>query len=443
MTTHGEGNPQFESMSHAPEVPLSHLVVTWALMIPLFCFASNGMLWFRAGASNNALTARFGVLGSGATNTADNIAITLLLFVTIPSLLFPRAKSVVGALRKDIVFIALAVWPILSCLWSQLPIVSLEWAPVAALEIVFAFYLFGRFSPVRQMQLLLLLGWTCLVLSILLSLFIPNYGIDHTENAAAWRGMYPHKNLCSMTTAFLLPAALYAPAPVLLSKILRVSYVCLSVWVIIMTQSATGKILLVCLFAYAILTKLASRLSSSVRAIGLVVGIAIALALVAVVLPAREEMLLSLGKDSTLTGRTEIWRSLMPSIMRHPFLGYGYKAFWRGYEGESANTAFATHWAVTSAHNAFLEVWLGLGIVGVALVVYSLLRAIRNAFLCFRAGRSPYLAWCSSILVLTIITSADEGELVNPISLMWILYILACAGLSHGAKHIRFEANHG
>ena len=443
-TSYEQGHAQFESVYHAPEVPLSHLVVTWVLMIPLVCFASNGMLWFRAGTGNNALTARFGVLGSGgATSAADNAAITLLLFAIVPALLFPWAKSVVEIFRRDGVFVALAVWPILSCLWSQLPTVSLEWAPVAALEVVFAFYLYRRFSYVRQMQLLLLLGWICLVCSIFLSLFLPNYGIDHTDPAAAWRGMYSHKNLCSMTTAFLLPAAFYAPAPGVLSKILRVAYVCLSAGLIVMTQSATGKIVLVCFCAYVIATKVASRLPSKERTIALIAGSVIALAMVAVGFTASEQILLSLGKDPTLTGRTEIWRAIMPSIMKHPFLGYGYRAFWRGYEGESANTSFATHWAVTSAHNAYLEVWIGLGAVGVALVVYSLLRAIRDAFVCLQGEKSPYLGWCASIVFLTLITSADEGVLLNPNSLMWILYILACVGLSHGAMRIRFEANHG
>jgi exopolysaccharide production protein ExoQ len=441
MTTYEEANAQ--SVYRTPEAPISHLVVTWALMIPLVCFASSGLLWFRGGAGNTALAARFGVLGSGAAATLDNTVVALLLFVTISTLLFPWVKSVVGLFRRDIVFVALAVWPILSCLWSQLPMVSLEWAPVAALEVVFAFYLYRRFSPVRQMQLFLLLGWICLLLSIFLCLFFPNYGIDHTDTAAPWQGMYPHKNLCSMTTAFLLPAALYAPAPGLFSKILRVAYVCLSVFLIVMTQSATGKIVLVCFGAYVIATKVSSRLPSKERTIALIVGVTIALALVAVGVSASEQILLSLGKDSTLTGRTEIWRSIMPSIMKHPFLGYGYRAFWRGYEGESANTSFATHWAVPSAHNAFLEVWLGLGIVGVVLVVYSLLRAMRDAFVCFQGGKSPYLGWCASIVFLTIVMSMDEGELLTPNNLLWILYILACAGLSHGAKRIRFEVNRG
>jgi exopolysaccharide production protein ExoQ len=166
------------------------------------------------------------------------------------------------------------------------------------------------------------------------------------------------------------------------------------------------------------------------------------MACVVVALSKAMAMLFFLGKDPTLTGRTEIWQASMLSILKHPILGYGYRAFWRGYQGESANASFAAHWAVPAAHNAFLEVWLTLGAVGLALVLYSLLRAGRDALVCIRA-RSPYFGWCASVVFLTIVTSVAEGFLVNPNSLMWILYILACVGLSEGARRTRLGLQHG
>lgn len=422
-------------------MPISHLVVSWVLMVPLVCFASNGLLWFRA--SNNELTSRFGLLASGQSGTKDYIAISILLFAIVPLILFPKMKSVIDLCRKDRVFAALAVWILLSCLWSQFPMVSLEWAPVAVLNIVFAFYLYRRFSPSQQVRLLLLFGWICLVLSIVLSAFFPQYGIDNSGVTGAWRGMYPHKNMCSMTTVFLLLGALYAPATTFLSKAFRVVYVCLSVFLIIMTQSATGKITLALLLAYFIATRLATALHSKDRTTVFVLGSMIALSILGLGISYAKQILLFLGKDPTLTGRTEIWLAIIPSIAKRPILGYGIKAFWRGYEGESANVSFAAHWAVTSAHNAFLEVWLALGAVGVVLVVYSLLRAIGDAFVCLRSGKSPYLAWYACIIFLTIITSADEAELVSPYSLMWILYILACLGLSEGARRYRLGLDCG
>ena len=234
-----------------------YLVVSWVLMIPLLCFASTGIPWFWNGGGGE-LTERFGVLASAETGTAATAAITILLFAIVSVLVFPWIKSVIQLCRRDKVFTAIAAWAILSCLWSQFPIVSLEWAPVAVLNIVFAFYLYRRFRPDQQIRLLLLLGWVCLVLSIVLALFFPRYGIYY----GAWRGMYPQKNMCSMTTIFLLLPALYAPTTDLLSKVMRVAYMCLSGFLILMTQSATGRITLVCLVIYVVATRLVSRLDS-------------------------------------------------------------------------------------------------------------------------------------------------------------------------------------
>ena len=35
-----------------------------------------------------------------------------------------------------------------------------------------------------------------------------------------------------------------------------------------------------------------------------------------------------LGKDTTLTGRTELWDAVVSLIKERPFLGYGYRAMW-------------------------------------------------------------------------------------------------------------------
>ena len=42
------------------------------------------------------------------------------------------------------------------------------------------------------------------------------------------------------------------------------------------------------------------------------------------------------GKDATLTGRTDLWNVAITMIARRPWLGYGYGGFWRGWTGESA-----------------------------------------------------------------------------------------------------------
>jgi exopolysaccharide production protein ExoQ len=419
------------------ETSVLSLAIAWMLMVPLFCVASDGVLWFRQSADITLMSATYGSLASSGSNSTDNAAIGALLFFTVGLAIFPRLKAVWALFRQDRVFLALMIWLLLSCAWSQFPEVSIRWAPIAAINIIFAVYLYVRFKPEQQMRLFLALGWVCLLLSFTLAVFFPRYGIDPTFSIVSWRGMYSQKNLCSMVTLFLLPGAFCVPTKGLVSKLLRVVYVALSIVLIFMTQSATGRLAVVCLLVYFAAIKLLVPFSSRERTVALVVGALVVAVVVVGGVSAAKEIAVLLNRDPTLTGRTDIWAAILPSALKRPILGYGYVGFWRGFEGESANVSLVKGWSVTSAHNGLLEMWLDLGLVGVGLVLFALFRALRDAFIGFRRGSSPYLSWCTCMIFLTIVISVDEGEFLVASTVMRILFIIACLGLSEAASKIR------
>lgn len=79
----------------------------------------------------------------------------------------------------------------------------------------------------------------------------------------------------------------------------------------------------------------------------------------------------ALGRDSTLTGRTDIWASLMPDISRQPILGYGFSGFW-------TVTRTIDH-QIGEAHNGYLDVCLQLGLVGLGLTGIFILSGAKKA----------------------------------------------------------------
>jgi exopolysaccharide production protein ExoQ len=69
----------------------------------------------------------------------------------------------------------------------------------------------------------------------------------------------------------------------------------------------------------------------------------------------------ALGRDSTLTGRTELWGEVL-EMGTNPLLGAGFESFWLG---ERLEKLWALHWwKPTQAHNGYLEVYLNLGASG-------------------------------------------------------------------------------
>jgi exopolysaccharide production protein ExoQ len=406
-------------------------VFTWLILGALFCYACNGTLWFRA--QSSAVVDTYGTAASGSSSKADNVAILAFLLLTLSLPLFLRARAILRTLRENPVFFFIPAWASASFLWSQIPLVSMEWAPATCLVVLFACYLHCSLSSEEQIRLFLFLGTICLVVSVLFSAGSSTY----RDSTGAWSGIYTQKNICCMVTEFLLLPVFYARSNGLLMKLFRVIYTVSSIGLILMTQSATGRITLALTLAFVTMTKVLPRLRTVERKLLLLGGAILTSVTIAFGFAAYAKIARELGKDPTLTGRIDIWSALIPSILKHPFLGYGYRAFWRGYQGESAYVSLASHWAPPNAHNALLEIWVTLGLVGVALILFTVLRALKDGFLCLVNSNSTGLAWCASTVFLMLLLSVDEAEYLNPFSLMWLLYILACLGLTAGARELR------
>jgi exopolysaccharide production protein ExoQ len=83
------------------------------------------------------------------------------------------------------------------------------------------------------------------------------------------------------------------------------------------------------------------------------------------------------GRDASLTGRTGIWETVLREPI-NPLLGTGYAGFWLG-ERLQRIWDFYPNTPLLQAHNGYLEVYLNLGFVGVALLAGMLWTGLRNA----------------------------------------------------------------
>jgi hypothetical protein len=105
-----------------------------------------------------------------------------------------------------------------------------------------------------------------------------------------------------------------------------------------------------------------------------------------------------LGKDSTLTGRTEIYRA---------------------------------------AENPILQIWLDLGLIGVACLLLSLFQACRNIALCLVSNPSNYGQWCTMMIFLNLAALLGGDKIMFPHTIEWLLYVVGYLGLSSEAQRIR------
>jgi exopolysaccharide production protein ExoQ len=124
-----------------------------------------------------------------------------------------------------------------------------------------------------------------------------------------------------------------------------------------------------------------------------------------------------LGRDATLTGRSDlIWPVLAPIAWQNPVLGLGYGAFWIKPVPDLTLD-------VNEAHNGYLDVFLELGIVGLVLLALTVWMYFRKA----RNEVQEHFHWAAfrmSYLLMFLFHNWTETTLLRSREILWNLFVL-------------------
>jgi exopolysaccharide production protein ExoQ len=139
---------------------------------------------------------------------------------------------------------------------------------------------------------------------------------------------------------------------------------------IALTRSATITVTLVVLAA-VLLVVLALRRVGTRGAIAIYAAVvAIIVAGIVAVTQFSSTLLGLLGKSDDLTGRLGIWQAVIDLAQQRPAFGWGWISWWAPWVEPFDNLAFAAGVRQLHAHNAWLDVFMQLGVAG--LVVFGL-----------------------------------------------------------------------
>jgi O-antigen ligase len=118
-----------------------------------------------------------------------------------------------------------------------------------------------------------------------------------------------------------------------------------------------------------------------------------------------------LGRNSSLTGRSDLWSYVWQAIMSRPLLGYGYDTFWAGL-GEALQVRMGIGWMAQRSDNGYLDLLLGIGFVGLGLVTCALVWAFRNALAYLRVERRLLAVWPITYLIFYVLHNMTESTLL-------------------------------
>lgn len=354
---------------------------------------------------------------------------SLMMFVQwIP--LFALAAWAIANIKEPMFALQLrgnpAWWGVLlfcafSALWSDLPatVIKRSFQNVGVLFIILAtawhFHSRMAFFYGRLLWIMGLLVW----LSLMAAVFMPQLGIETAPGIeGTWRGIIGQKNLLGIFCALTLYWCAVCWHQKAISSSMAV-LVCLPALIcLLMSRSSTSAMLTVAsVSSYFFLVGVRVRTNSLVLRTALlallfVVTVVLGHYFVETTLPSSQMFIEPIsaffGKESHLTGRSDIWEIMWGLIAQHPILGMGYASFWLGPGGPSQFVSDLLRWQVPTAHNGYLEILNEIGIVGMLFFISALLWHVANLARLSVHNR-PLAASHIGILVIFLISNFSES----------------------------------
>ena len=312
----------------------------------------------------------------------------------------------------------------LSAFQGVFPLTSLRlmifWSACASVGVVTA----GGLTFRAVARLLFYTVLVELILSIILALFFKSAGLAHDPRGAGgltWRGVFVNHIVMGAMGGWGLVFILFRkhvgwiPTFAMLACSLLCQYEAHAVGPIIATAASLG-------FAAAVAFLRRTTLPTASKAMMLGLGFIVTASAIVFVMPT---IFGALGRDTTLTGRTEIWQLYIPRALERPILGHGPGSF----NGPSPITnelfyRLINFGPIRTPHNMYIALLGEAGFLGLAAMLGALFYI---AFILpFRSQNLATLV-CSAGAMLIMINGLAETDMVYTPSASFFLFITLLA----------------
>jgi len=158
-----------------------------------------------------------------------------------------------------------------------------------------------------------------------------------------------------------------------------VAWLVLAVVMLVLTRSATVTVAAAVVAIALVFALWARRAGPLGRRPVYITAAASVVAVIAALAAFTPQLLSVFGKSDDLTGRFDIWASVVDLASQRPAFGWGWVSYWAPWVEPFDDLAVRKGVEYLQAHNAWLDVWLQLGIAGLiafgALAVATLWRS--------------------------------------------------------------------
>lgn len=398
----------------------------WVPLIWMFIIASRLPAQWITGA---------GGVGSGSASFEDGNPIDRTIFFTLiliaAAVLISRSFRWGAFITSNRTLTAFVLFALLSALWSEFPLVAAKrWIRDLGNYLVVLVVLTDRRPQEAVAILLRRLCFVLISLSVVLIKYYPGIGVGWDN----WTGV---PGYCGVTTSKYILALICMVSGIYCfwdsarrwpdrkgirtrrALLVNAAFIVMTLWVLNLANGRTCQVCMVVgwLVILAARSVIVTRYPASLTVL-LPAAVCVAL-LLAFGLDFRAQVASAVGRDPTLTDRTELWSYLL-GMKTNPILGAGYETFWLGHRLSElwANFRFRPN----QAHNGYLEIYLNLGVVGLAIVLIYMVGSYRTICRQFTSAGSltalRLALW--TVLPICSVTTAVffKGDL------LWLTFLL-------------------
>jgi O-antigen ligase len=133
------------------------------------------------------------------------------------------------------------------------------------------------------------------------------------------------------------------------------------------------------------------------------------------------DVLKTMGRNPTLTDRTEVWGVLL-TLVTNPILGTGFESYWLGPRLEKMWSLY--WWHPNEAHNGYIEIYLNLGWLGVALLAMIIVTGYRTAFAAWRRN-DPAGSLLLAYFFVGLVFNFTEAAFFRMLAPAWLFFLFA------------------
>jgi exopolysaccharide production protein ExoQ len=344
----------------------------------------------------------------------------VIYLVTIAFVLLRWKSSLITALSQPLILVIVG-FMLISFLWSALPDESFRKGLNAVATSLFGVYMAARFTLREQIKYLAIALSLTAVFCLLFTVAMPGSAIEIGANAGAWRGPLTQKNLLARLMVLTIVVNLLAAWQAKSWQWLPWAGCALGSALLILSGSKTGLLVLVVMLVLIPLYQ-AMRLKDTVMIPILIAGILIGGSIGTFLIGNWEQLLLSLGRDPSLSGRTDLWVGAIGKIAEHPWLGYGFRGFW------AADSGAPDIWKVVGykpphAHNGYINTALDLGMVGLMLFVLNLFVSYVKSIGWLRLQKGVVGLFPVLYVTFMFMYNHSENTIIEHNSIFWSTFI--------------------